>query len=174
MKVIVCGGRHYRNCEHVEWVLAKVGATVIIEPGNLGAAHYASEWAKRKGFELRTVRMRSREHGLQAGPIRNREMLQERPDLVIVFSGNDYVADIVSQAREDGIDVLMAETIGPAEPVPEPDSAEQALAVDLPREFETGGQDPESAAQVGGGEAAGTVHDRSDGIGPDEGTKGEQ
>ena len=111
MKVLVCGGRHTRDREYVEWVLAKLGATVIIESGTLGAAYLAAEWARQKGFEVKTFRTERDQHGLDASRIRDRQMIQAGPDLVIVFPGDGMPTDVLKEARDAGIEVLLAENI---------------------------------------------------------------
>ena len=45
-------------------------------------------------------------HGRGAGPIRNKQMLEEgKPDLVIAFPGGKGTANMIGQAKEAGIPV---------------------------------------------------------------------
>ena len=47
-----------------------------------------------------------KKHGRAAGPIRNKQMLEEaKPDLVIAFPGGAGTANMVKQAREAGVKV---------------------------------------------------------------------
>lgn len=48
-------------------------------------------------------------YGLRAGPIRNQEMVDSKPALVVAFPGNDGTADAVRRAKEAGIEVLEIE-----------------------------------------------------------------
>lgn len=46
-------------------------------------------------------------HGLNAGPIRNKQMLDEgKPDLVLAFPGGRGTANMVTQARKAGVRVV--------------------------------------------------------------------
>lgn len=44
-------------------------------------------------------------YGKRAGPIRNRKMLDQGPDLVVAFGGDKGTADCVREARRRGIAV---------------------------------------------------------------------
>lgn len=44
-------------------------------------------------------------NGRAAGPIRNRQMLDGKPDLVIAFPGGKGTADMVAEAKRRGIAV---------------------------------------------------------------------
>jgi UDP-N-acetylmuramoylalanine-D-glutamate ligase len=46
-------------------------------------------------------------HGKAAGPIRNKRMLDEgKPDLVVAFPGGRGTANMISQARKAGVEVI--------------------------------------------------------------------
>jgi hypothetical protein len=143
MRVLVCGGRDYQDREHVAWVLAKMGATVILEPGTLGAPYLAAEWARQKGVEVRTFRLDPLKHGRAAGVIRKQQMIADRPDLVIIFPGDDLFTDIPDMAREAGIEVLLAGSVSPpaADLHEDVEDEEDAISADL--------EPPEPAQRIG-------------------------
>jgi len=120
LRVLVCGGRDYRERQHAYDVLQAIhentGICLIIEGGQRtydermklvgGADAFAAEWAILRGVERRTFKADWRKHGRSAGPIRNQQMLDEcRPDLVVAFPGGDGTADMVRRARAAGIEV---------------------------------------------------------------------
>lgn len=120
MKLLVCGGRDFRDEEFVWLCLDKVHAktpiSLIIEGGcrtddkvtNLtyGADYFAHTWAIDRGITCVTVPAKWKKHGNAAGPIRNGEMLKEwKPDGVAAFPGGRGTADMMNQASAAGVKV---------------------------------------------------------------------
>lgn len=116
MKIIVTGSRH--------WILrgavlrSLTAAYVEFGPFELhhgacatGADHYAHEWFKLVGEILGCTETRfpaNWERGPQAGPERNRRMVEAGADLVLAFplpegSGTQHT---MSLAREAGIKII--------------------------------------------------------------------
>src|SRR6478735_7482462 len=112
MKVLVCGGRHYDNYGFLSEVLDEIHAAtpieLIIEGGQFGAEFLASSWARGHRVPYRSVTPEWARHGKAAGPIRNGEMLDLAPDLVVAFPGGRGTADMVRQARGRGVSVKLA------------------------------------------------------------------
>lgn len=119
MRVLVCGGRDYRNRGHIHNTLCELDAergpiTCIIHGGALGSDHEGMIWANMMHQSGRTITHAPfvanwRAHGKAAGPIRNQRMLDEgRPDLVLAFPGGRGTADMVRQARAAGVEVIEA------------------------------------------------------------------
>lgn len=111
MRVIICGGRTYRNVPQFVRVLAnfqrKFGAiTEVLSGGATGADALAEMWALLKDVKLTIKRANWIAHGVSAGPIRNREMLKERPDYVIAFPGGSGTANMIHEAQKAGVKVL--------------------------------------------------------------------
>lgn len=108
MKVIVCGGREYADRERVFAVLDSTHAarpiTVLMHGNARGADGLADEWAAGK-VQTATFTPLWEEHGRAAGPMRNQEMLDAGPDLVIAFPGGRGTADMVRRARAVGVEV---------------------------------------------------------------------
>lgn len=112
MRVLVCGGRNYRDRERVDTVLYKLlvkseGIDAIIEGGAHGADRYARDFARAYSIHCETFEADWESHGSFAGPSRNKRMLDEgKPDLVIAFPGGRGTADMVRKARKAGVQVV--------------------------------------------------------------------
>jgi len=110
MKVLVCGGRDFRDSGLVRRVLDLVhrdGTIGLVIHGDAsGADRLSGGWADLRGVPVEKHPADWRKHGRAAGPIRNAEMLGSRPDLVVAFPGGRGTADMVRRARTAGIDVL--------------------------------------------------------------------
>ena len=87
--VLVCGSRTWADrdrlfalldAEHAE---ARIG--LIVHGNARGADLMADAWADQNSVPRRVFPANWKAHGKAAGPIRNRRMLEECPDLVIAF-----------------------------------------------------------------------------------------
>lgn len=109
MKVIVCGGRNYSDRGRVFATLDAIHAATpiaVLMHGNArGADGLADEWAAGK-VKTATFTPLWEEHGRAAGPLRNQEMLDAGPDLVIAFPGGRGTADMVRRAKAVGVRVI--------------------------------------------------------------------
>lgn len=115
MKVIVCGGRSFRSPAQVWRGLDEIHSerpiTQLMHGGANGVDRFAREWAAKKPTIKRYVcHAQWDKHGRKAGPIRNKHMLNWKPDLVIAFPGGAGTADMVKQARSAGVIVLFPDT----------------------------------------------------------------
>lgn len=137
MRVLVCGGRDYKDRRHVFDVLDDLDMEVvideIIEGGASGADRLARMWAQKRGVPFVTfeapwddldsagsIAARSktgRVYNKNAGPIRNRWMLIYRvpefteygiPDLCVAFPGGGGTRNMMIQALEHGVTVRQA------------------------------------------------------------------
>lgn len=111
MKVVVTGGRDYRDEKKVFETLNKLHATkpitMLVEGGASGADDLSRAWAVTHGVPVKTYPAKWSEYGKSAGPIRNGQMLDaEQPDLVIAFPGGRGTANCTSQARDRGLKVM--------------------------------------------------------------------
>lgn len=110
-RLLVCGGRDYRDRERVFGVLDEEayrlrGFEVLIHGGDAGADALAREWAGDRCVPTLCFPANWAHHGKRAGPIRNRQMIMEgKPDLLIAFPGGRETADMVRQAREAKIEI---------------------------------------------------------------------
>jgi len=111
MRAIVCGGREFYDAEflyqELDRIHDKTPFSVIIEGGANGADSLAREWAKSREVEFDEYPAKWKDYGHRAGPIRNRQMLNEaHPDVVIAFDGGNGTADMKKIARARGVRVL--------------------------------------------------------------------
>jgi len=111
-RVLICGGRNYGNARHVSSVLTEMhefhGIDVVIHGGATGADALGAAWAKENhGVRIIEFKADWKKHGRAAGPIRNRQMLQDGlPDIVLAFDGGRGTANMIKQARAFGVRVF--------------------------------------------------------------------
>jgi hypothetical protein len=111
MRVLVCGGRDFKDEALLRSVLARHHAKTpfieVIHGAYRGADTLADIWARSNGVQPRPFPADWIKYGYRAGPIRNQKMLdQAKPDLVIAFPGGDGTADMVRRALAAGVEVL--------------------------------------------------------------------
>ena len=111
MKVVVCGGRNYHEPAQVRRELNRLYAvhhfTDLMQGGcPTGADRLAKEWAATKP-EIKRWECKAEwgKYGKAAGPRRNAQMVEWKPDLVIAFPGGRGTANMIKQAKEAGIPV---------------------------------------------------------------------
>ena len=110
MKVLICGDRNWDLHDPILNRISKlpIGA-IIIHGGCHGADKMAAKVALQCSYKVQEFIADWGKHGKAAGPIRNRQMLDEKPDLVIAFhsdlSKSKGTADTVREARKRGIPV---------------------------------------------------------------------
>lgn len=111
MKLIVCGGRRYRDQAKLEFVLWGIhdtyGFTEIVEGGcrfkdpltgeDIGADYYANQFANLHGFACKTFDADWPNLGKSAGPIRNAKMADYGTGC-IAFPGGKGTDDMFEKA----------------------------------------------------------------------------
>lgn len=112
MRVLVCGGRDYKD-SHKLWCTLNeydqlYGFSVLMQGGAKGADRLAKEWGE---YWLKTPPLTFNADWVKypkaAGPIRNKQMLDEgKPDLVIAFPGGKGTKNMVDQARARGVKII--------------------------------------------------------------------
>ena len=108
MRILVCGGREFDDLRlfipSIKPYLEK--NNVIIEGGAKGADFLARCFGKYYGLEIITFPADWKQHGKDAGPIRNKEMLAKgKPDIVLAFPGGFGTRHVTSIAQREGIEV---------------------------------------------------------------------
>ena len=118
MKVLVCGDRNWTHKPTIEKVMKKYLSkedTLIV--GGAKGADWIAEAIGRDviGCPVLVFMANWTKYGRAAGPVRNREMLKQGPDLVIAFHQNleksKGTADTVREARRQRIKVLLISEI---------------------------------------------------------------
>jgi len=107
MRFLVTGGREYKHRGNVWRAL-----THLVENGDFmivgdatGVDQYAREWAERFKCRHRVVKAPWFALGKGAGMLRNRYMLDLRPDIVLAFPGGHGTENCKKQARDRDIKV---------------------------------------------------------------------
>ena len=109
VKLIVCGGRDWRDAGAVDRVLTaaheKRNIALLITGGAKGADSLAARWAHANAIPYLTAPANWDKHGDAAGPIRNQWMLDQVVDGVIAFPGGRGTAHMVAIAKKAGVPV---------------------------------------------------------------------
>ena len=111
MVILVCGGRDYNDefqlAETLDTIHRVKKITKIIHGKQRGADTLAWIWADAHGVPCEPYEADWTKFGPAAGPIRNKRMLDENPDIemVVAFPGNAGTANMVMQA--ENLDLLI-------------------------------------------------------------------
>lgn len=106
-RIIVCGGRSYRDSTMIRRVLRPYAAQnpTLVHGDAEGADRIAASVAASLGFDVESHPANWKRHGHSAGPIRNAHMASLGADLCIAFPGGRGTADMVRRAALQGIPV---------------------------------------------------------------------
>jgi hypothetical protein len=113
MRVLICGDRHWDDCETISnYIKTLPPGTVIIEGEAAGADTIARIVAESFGLDVIKEPAQWAIYGRAAGPIRNQKMLDEhKPDCVVAFHNNISESrgtkDMVERARKAGVPVTI-------------------------------------------------------------------
>lgn len=128
MRVLACGGRNFgwntdENgrrtsinetevafiCLVLDTLNEEVGISTLIEGEAIGADKFSRKWAELPDVNVKVEPYPAdwNRYKRRAGPIRNRQMLEEgKPQLVVPFPGGTGTADMVSISKAAGVEVL--------------------------------------------------------------------
>lgn len=121
MVVLVCGDRKWNHQNIVDRVLRTMSnvspITLLIEGGAPGADTCGRLAASKLHIPCKTYPADWAKYGKAAGPIRNRQMLNEgKPDIVLAFHSNiaksKGTKDMIKAARNAGILVALYTNTG--------------------------------------------------------------
>lgn len=112
MRVLVTGGRTFKNYRLLKATLDKLNITHIINGGASGADELATTYAYNNKIPY-TVRFADWDaYGKAAGARRNIEMLRtDKPDLVVVFEGGAGTEHMCKAAKRYAFNVLDTRTL---------------------------------------------------------------
>lgn len=110
MRLIVCGGRNYRDRDAVfaalDAVHRKIGVDFLIQGAAAGGDYLARRWAESWSIPCGSYPAQWDVHGRKAGILRNQLMIDEgKPNGVVAFPGGRGTADMVARAKKSGIKV---------------------------------------------------------------------
>lgn len=114
MRVLVCGGRSFSDAWKLGSALGELHVmqpfSVLIHGTAQGADTLAAQWAHRNHITVEGYRPDWKRYGKSAGHIRNERMLTEgRPDLVVAFPGGRGTKNMIEQATNAGVRLLVIE-----------------------------------------------------------------
>ncbi len=111
MRVIVCGGRGYKNYVKMRQVLNELHITVLINGQSWGADALSSLWAHDTGTPVAEVPALWDAFGKSAGHMRNRVMVTNfgKIDRVIAFPGGAGTRSMIRIAESLDIPVKVVE-----------------------------------------------------------------
>lgn len=118
--ILICGGRNLNHADAwnalerdcLDAVAEKLRLPHkftfrVVHGGATGADSAAGDWAKSNGVKVTSYPANWKKHGKSAGPIRNKQMLDEcDPDIVVALPGGKGTANMVAQAEERNIPVV--------------------------------------------------------------------
>lgn len=110
MRVLVFGGRDFHNerlaFKALNMLHKKYKFTCVIDGAASGADTLGYRWAKRNGVPTERYPANWAKFGRAAGPIRNRQMIEEGlPDIGVAFPGGRGTANMKEQLKKAGITV---------------------------------------------------------------------
>lgn len=109
MRIIVCGGRDFKDYEFLWTVLDDIHKTTpiteLIHGAAKGADAFAHIWAVRRSVPVTPVPADWKRHGSKAGPLRNLQMLDMQVSCVVAFPGGRGTAHMVQSALKRGVEV---------------------------------------------------------------------
>lgn len=108
MTVLVCGSREWRDGSLIRYRLHRLPrGTTVIHGAARGADQIAGRVADTFGFDVQEFPADWRGKGRRAGILRNLEMLDQRPDLVLAFQVDDSTGTqhTIDEAGRRGIPV---------------------------------------------------------------------
>lgn len=108
MRIIVCGGRAMNDsllvCMVLDALHHRYRIEEIAQGGGTGADHLAVLWAIESEVLVESYPAAWAKHGKAAGPIRNKQMLEDfKPDAVVAFAGSKGTAGMVKLAEDAGV-----------------------------------------------------------------------
>lgn len=108
MRLLVCGGRDYADKKVVYDILLNIQPTEICQGGATGADFLAKQFAEHWKVPCQEFKADWKKYGKAAGPIRNKQMLEEfDPDMVVAFPGGSGTQNMIKLATEAGKKVLI-------------------------------------------------------------------
>lgn len=113
MKLLICGDRNWNNKKRMKDIISNLNPqpSLIIQGGASGADSLAGIIAYELEIKCLIFPARWEVFGKAAGPIRNRQMIAEKPDLVFAFHSNieksKGTKDMINVARYHKIKVII-------------------------------------------------------------------
>ena len=118
--VLICGDRHWKDEETIFLYVGTLPSdTRVISGGAPGADTMAENTRQWHGLDGKVYDAKWDRYGRAAGPIRNQEMIDKNPDLVVAFHDNisksKGTIDTLRKARRRGIPYQIRKSDGSVE-----------------------------------------------------------
>lgn len=109
MLIMISGGRRYFDTgvinRTMNQLLKEFGSFTVLTGGASGADNLVAHWADEHNIQKITIKAEWDLYKHAAGPIRNKKMIEMKPNLVILFPGGKGTLSAGNLAREAGIPV---------------------------------------------------------------------
>lgn len=105
MRVLVCGSRSWDDPDEIRKVLERLPReSVVVHGGARGADRMADTIARSLGLQVEEYKADWGRHGRAAGFVRNRLMIDTKPDLVVAFwdgrsTGTEHTLRLAGRLR---------------------------------------------------------------------------
>lgn len=110
IRVACTGGRDYNDQARVFRILDRLLSIrkdfVVVVGDAKGADNLVRQWCKVRNVPVEVFYADWKKHGLGAGPIRNKEMLESGLDMLIAFPGGKGTQNMISICKKVGIVVI--------------------------------------------------------------------
>jgi hypothetical protein len=110
IRICVCGGRDFNDKQLVYETLdkfLKIRQDIIIVNGDArGADSLATEWAKERNVKCELFPANWEKHKRAAGPIRNKEMIDSKLDVLVAFPGGKGTQNMIAQCKKNNVKVF--------------------------------------------------------------------
>jgi len=109
MRILIAGGRDFNDFASLVVFMKPYRhlVTAVISGKARGADKLGEQWANLVGAVVEPYPADWEKHGKAAGPIRNKQMLDEgKPDLVVVFPGGVGSNHMATIAKKKGVEVI--------------------------------------------------------------------
>lgn len=108
MRVLVYGGRDFAKqnlgFRALDQLHAEFGFTLVIDGMARGADTIGYNWAQKEELPSERYPAQWDKYGRSAGPIRNKQMLDEgKPDIAVAFPGGTGTSNMTKQLLEAGV-----------------------------------------------------------------------
>ena len=111
MKIVVTGGRDFTQENLIHYTLDKLhqkfGFTRLIDGKARGVDTICNEWAVKNNIDTSRYPAKWDKFGKAAGHIRNKEMVDKNPDLVIAFPGGTGTKNMSDLAEQRNIPLIV-------------------------------------------------------------------
>lgn len=112
MIILVCGSRKTTNAENdmihdeLDKIHQKTPITTLIHGAAKGVDWAAHLWAVKNKIPFISCPADWDQFGRAAGPIRNKQMLNYKPDKIIAFPGGAGTKNMIKTAKDNGFEVI--------------------------------------------------------------------